>query len=272
MGKTLMIMNLPKMLLLGAAMAAMAGCAEPDTAEPEPDAPRPSSVTEADLEASPVARLAKAIEDGDAAMVARHVAYPLERQEPLPSKKTELLDEKGPLALFAGETEADAAFNEAERRADPETPLFRNSLFLRRRGKDGTDEWRLLLTTGSDWREADGMNEWCVSRARELKKCFFVRNARFSSNGRHLWLVCDTQSYTYLTVCSYDVQGHVFRVLTDGDTADEESDGTIRVRNKKIYLYDDNGDSLGAAWYDEWILPDGTVVRKTEPTQRPDMP
>ena len=82
-------MNTTKTILLCAAAAAMAGCSEPDTTEPAPDAQRPSSVTEADLDASPLARLAKAIEDGDAAMVARHVNYPLKRQEPLPPIRDE---------------------------------------------------------------------------------------------------------------------------------------------------------------------------------------
>ena len=39
-------------------------------------------------------------------------------------------------------------------------------------------------------------------------------------------------------------------------------DGTILVKNKKTYLDDDNGESLGARWYDAWITPNGKVVRK----------
>ena len=200
----------------------------------------------------------------------------LTEEEPLPGVpcgtppgSPSLLDESGRLALFAGFTQEDVAANEAERRADPEMPMTRNSLFLRVRNEDGEDAWRLLLTSGSDWRAADGMNEWCASRTRELKDRFFVSKARFSSETRYLLLVCDTHSYTYLTVCSHDLRDNVFRVLTDGDTAEEEPDGSILVRNKKTYLYDDNGVSLGAAWYDEWIAPDGTVLRKTEPTRNP---
>ncbi len=44
-----------------------------------------SSVRPEDLAASPIARLAKAIEDGDAATVAAFVRYPLHRAPPLPS-------------------------------------------------------------------------------------------------------------------------------------------------------------------------------------------
>lgn len=44
-----------------------------------------SSVTAADLAASPLARLAKAIEKGDAETVATFVRFPLEREAPLPA-------------------------------------------------------------------------------------------------------------------------------------------------------------------------------------------
>ena len=177
----------------------------------------------------------------------------------------ELLDESGELALFAGETAADAAYNETQRNAEPRCP--RNSLFLRRRRANGAAEWRLLLTTGSDWRMADGMNEWCSLHAQTLKERFVVHKARFSSDGRHLWLVCNTYSFTFTVVCSYDMTKGTLRVLTDGDTADEQPDGTIRVKNKKTYLTDEKGNPLGAAWYDEWIAPNGTVIRKTSPAK-----
>ena len=52
------------------------------------------------------------------------------------------------------------------------------------------------------------------------------------------------------------------RVLIDGDTADEQPDGTILAKNKKTYLFDDNGEPLGARFYDAWITADGKVVRK----------
>ncbi|MBR4190311.1 MAG: hypothetical protein IKQ55_10155 [Kiritimatiellae bacterium] len=44
-----------------------------------------SSVGPDDLAASPIARLAQAIEDGDAATVAAYVRYPLEREAPIPA-------------------------------------------------------------------------------------------------------------------------------------------------------------------------------------------
>ena len=49
----------------------------------------------------------------------------------------ELLDEKGSLALYCGRTAEDAAFVAAELERDPETPFWRNSLFLLRPAADG---------------------------------------------------------------------------------------------------------------------------------------
>ena len=178
--------------------------------------------------------------------------------------KAELLNEKGELALFAGETAEDSAFNKAGQESNPDFYNFRNSLFLRRRRADGTDEWRVLLTTGSDWRAHDGMDKWCSGQADDLRRCFFVDKASFASDGRHLWLVCNPQTCTFHLVCSYDVYDRTFRVLIDGYTAVEEPDGTIRVEDKKIYLQDKNGEPLGAAWHDVWISPDGTIVRKSD--------
>ncbi len=48
-----------------------------------------SSVRPRDLAASPIARLAQAIEDGDAKTVAAYVRYPLEREAPLPPLENE---------------------------------------------------------------------------------------------------------------------------------------------------------------------------------------
>ncbi len=178
------------------------------------------------------------------------------------------LGASGALALFSGETAEDAAFNKASKMDHKEAPLQRNTLFLLRSPKNEDDlfnDWQLLLTTGYNWRFAHGMDEWCASRAQELKRCFLVERATFASDGRHIWLVCNTQSHTYLTVCTYDVENKEFRVLTDGDTADEQPDGTILVKNKKTYLVDEDGNPLCAAWYDAWIAPDGKVVRKSEP-------
>lgn len=175
----------------------------------------------------------------------------------------ELLDESGALALFAGETADDVLFNKPDESDRMRTA--RNSLFLRLRGADGTDEWRLLLTSGSGWREADGMSEWCQSQVHDLQKDFFVCEARFSSDGRHLWLVCDPScTFWWDVVCSYDASTNTFRALVDGDSADEQPDGTIRVKGKKSYP----DDGLGAAWRDVWVNSDGKIVREGEFTLR----
>ena len=179
-------------------------------------------------------------------------------------EEPELLYESGGLALYAGETDEDSAYNKA-RGSEPLDPC-RNSLFLRQRKTDGTDEWRVLLTTGSNWREAAGAGAdgWCSDRALDVKNCFYVWRASFSSDGRRLWLVCDPHTYTYRVVCSYDVYNRTFRVLIDGDDAEEESDGTIRITGKKFYPNDD----LGAAWHDVWIDSNGNIVRKGDITLR----
>lgn len=52
------------------------------------------------------------------------------------------------------------------------------------------------------------------------------------------------------------------------ESEEEQEDGTILVRDKKTYLSDENGEPLGAAWYDVWLTPDGKVVRKTTPTRK----
>ena len=167
-----------------------------------------------------------------------------------------LLDESGSLALFAGETAEDTAYNKES------TCDMRKSLFLRRRILNGTEEWRLLLTTGSEWREADGMDEWCSTHTRLVKSCFCVCRANFALNGRHVWLVCESNFATFRVICSYETQANTLRVIIDGDTADEQPDGTILVKNKKTYLSDENGEPLGARFYDAWINPDGEIVRK----------
>ena len=195
--------------------------------------------------------------------------------EPIPGSPCEvepktvvLLDEVGELALFAGETEADAVFNAVARKADSECPEIRNSLFLWQKMKDGTNVWRLVMTSGGGWRDADGMSEWCKDHASDVRSCFFVMKARISADGRGIWLVCDPHTSAYSLVCRYNFDNNSFRVLCDGDTADEQADGTILIKNKKTYLYDEKGVSLGAAWYDEWIDPDGKVVRKTMPSRK----
>ncbi len=181
----------------------------------------------------------------------------------------ERLYECGDLALFVGETESDIAFNEKE--AKREKRLFcapRNSLFLRRRTKGGTNVWRLVMTSGGDWDEARAMGRLCKERALDVKKSFNVMKASLSRDGRFIWLVCDLDFGTYDVVCRFDWAKNSFAVLTDGDTAEEQADGTILIRNKKTYLSDENGEPLGAARYDVWITPDGKVVRETTPTRK----
>lgn len=82
--------------------------------------------------------------------------------------KAELLAESGALALFAGETAEDSAYNEES------TCDTRKSLFLRRRKLNGKKVWTLLLTTGSDWREPAGMSKWCSTHTQLVKSCFCV--------------------------------------------------------------------------------------------------
>ena len=183
-------------------------------------------------------------------------------------RTSELLYEVGDLALFAGETELDAAHNAAARKADSECTEIRNSLFLRQKTKDGTNVWRLVMTSGGGWKDAVGVSEWCRDLAGDVRSCFFVMKARMSADGRGIWLVCDPHTSTYSLVCRYNFDDNSFRVLCDGDTADEQADGTILIKNRKTYLQDEKGEPLGAAWYDEWITPDGKVVRKSTPSRR----
>ena len=64
---------------------------------------------------------------------------------PAKPEKAKLLCESGELALFEGETAEDSVYNKAR---EPESlDPCRNSLFLRRRRANRTDEWRVLLTT-----------------------------------------------------------------------------------------------------------------------------
>ena len=174
--------------------------------------------------------------------------------------EAELLDESGSLALFSGKTAEDSAFNKEGR------GVYRNSLFLRRRMADGTDEWRVILTTGSKWREAAGMGKWASFQASDLKNNFYIKEAKFASDGRHLWLVCNTCNAWWNVVCSYDVQTDEFRALIDGNAPEDQPDGTILVHGKKFYPWPDDG--RGAAWHDIWITPEGKIVRKGKITLR----
>ena len=179
-------------------------------------------------------------------------------------RDAELLDESGAFALYVGETAEDADSNKA-RDADPDRPC-RNSLFLRCRKADGTDEWRVLMTSGSTWREVAGMSEWCSSQSSDLKDHFYLKDAKFASDRRHLWLVCNTDITLWDVVCSYDVKKDEFRVLIDGSSFEEQPDGTLLVQGKKSYPNPDDG--LGAIWRDVWINSEGEIVRKGQITLR----
>ncbi len=180
-------------------------------------------------------------------------------------KNVKPLHEIDDLTLFVGETESDMAFNAKSRNES------RNSLFLWRRTKDGTDEWRLLLTSLGDWKAAEGMERFGRNWTGDVYRCLDIRRANLSKDGRSIWLVCDSHNSLFSLVCRYDLREKAFWVLTDGDSADEEPDGTIWVLNKKIYLTDKNGEPDGAAWREEWITPDGKVVRKGEPRRAEDV-
>ena len=184
-------------------------------------------------------------------------------------KDAKLLNEYGDLSLFSGEPEADVAFNVAAKQDGNWNS--RNSLFLRKRTKEGTNAWRLLMTSGGDWKDADGMNKWCKMWADSIRDCFNVIRASLSRDGRYVWMVYNPYIPLYDVVCRFDLRENSLCVLTDGDSADEEPDGTIWVLNKKIYLYDKNGEPDGAGWIEEWITPDGEVVRKGEPKRADDV-
>lgn len=167
----------------------------------------------------------------------------------------ELLYEKGGISLYAGETEKDIASN-------AENPWeFSNSLFLKRRKADGTAEWRMLLTTGSDCRDAEDNSSAGLTTGN-----FRVLKASLSHDGRHIWLVCDSHTSLYCLAYAYDVYDNTFRYLTNGDDAIEQPDGTIRVKGNKFYPKKDDG--LGAAWRDVWVTPDGKIVAEGRITLR----
>lgn len=176
-------------------------------------------------------------------------------------KCAKLLNEHGDIAMFSGETEADIVFNSDVKRKDD--GCFRNSLFLKRNKVDGSVEWRLLLTSGGDWKDAEGMDKWSKMQAGDIRSCYKVVKASLSKDRRYVWMVCDPScTFWFDVVCRFDLQENTLAVLTDGDSAIEQSDGTIMVTGKKMYLSDENGEPLGARWYDLWMTPDGEVVRK----------
>ena len=128
----------------------------------------------------------------------------------------------------------------------------------------GKDEWRLLLTSGGDWKDAEVMDKRCKDCADDIRKGFYVWRASLSKDGHFVWLVCDRHLCSYDLVCRFDLRENTLAVLIDGDEADEEEDGTIRVKGKKFYPNDDHG----AAWHDVWITPNGKIVREGKITLR----
>lgn len=178
--------------------------------------------------------------------------------------RLEELDEAGEWALYAGETEEDAAFVAAEAEKDPEMALPRNSLFLRRPAADGTPEWRVVLTSGTGWR-AEGMVDWMEEEFRER---LHVLHARFSADRRRILLVLDPHTHAWFAVCSYDWRAKVLRFLSDGGGIEELPDGTLLVKEVKTYRRDANGESLGAVWEDKVFAADGRAIPDPDPRGR----
>ena len=114
-------------------------------------------------------------------------------------KNAELLYEVDGLALFAGETESDIAFNKSN------DWLQRNSLFMRRCMESGREEWRLVMTAEGDWMLAEGMGEWCNDRAKDARRDFCVMKARLSKDRQSVWMVCDPHISIYSIACRLDL-------------------------------------------------------------------
>lgn len=178
--------------------------------------------------------------------------------------RLEELNELGEWALYAGETEEDAAFVAAEVEKDPEMALPRNSLFLRRPAADGVPEWRVVLTSGAEWR-AEGMSDWMEE---EFRARLHVLDARFSADRRRILLVLDPHTHAWFAVCTYDWRAKVLRFLSDGGGIDELPDGTLLVKEVKTYRRDANGESLGAVWEDKVFAADGRAIPDPDPRGR----
>lgn len=171
-------------------------------------------------------------------------------------KNAKLLNGYGDIALFSGETDADADFNVSS--------LFhsRNSLFLRKL-KEGKDEWRLLLTSAGDWRwrDADGMDESYKKWMSEIRENFNVHDARFAKDGHRIWLVCKIRDFH--VVCRFDFRENTMRCLCEGGRAEEQPDGTVRVRDRHICIC--KGGYFAIVDSVKWITPDGNVIKKDKP-------
>ncbi len=123
----------------------------------------------------------------------------------------QILYESGEFALFAGETVSDTEHNDAEGNVHEESSqLLRNSLFLRRTLDNGKYEWRLLLTTGGDWRDAEPSDTWALSHSANLRCQFLIYGACISSDGRYIWMICNSQGveyFTFTTICRWRHRG-----------------------------------------------------------------
>ena len=109
------------------------------------------------------------------------------------------------------------------------------------------------------------MGEWGRIRVGDIRKCFNVVNASLTRDGCTVWMSCDPPCSAWFdVVCRFDLHENTLAVLIDGDEADEEEDGTIRVKGQKFYPNDDRG----AAWHDVWITPNGKIVREGKITLR----
>ena len=188
--------------------------------------------------------------------------------EPKDAKLLYEIHKDSEIALFAGETPDDVVVNKKNKK-EHEMWEYRNSLFMRRINEKGEDVWLLLMTSADDWKCADDMLECYQGSANDVRSSLYVLKASLSKDGRYVWLVCDPHIGTYYVVCRYDLYERTLRVISDGDSAEEQEDGTMLIRGRKTYLNDGNGEPLGAHWYDAWITPDGKLVRKSKP-ERPD--
>lgn len=123
-----------------------------------------------------------------------------------PPANAALLDHSGALALFSGETAEDAAFNESIGGEASEPPRKRRSLFFRWRAQDGTDEWRLMLTTGL--KSVDHFFGWDATRELldDVRERFEVDDAALCRDKLAWDIVCRTRegSRVACRLCLWD--------------------------------------------------------------------
>lgn len=135
-----------------------------------------------------------------------------------PPANATLLDHSGALALFSGETAEDAAFNESIGRDASEPPRKRRSLFFRWRAQDGTDEWRLMLTTGL--KSVDHFFGWDATRELldDVRERFEVDDAALCRDELAWDVVCRTRegSRVACRLCLYDGLNFEQRIHRNG--------------------------------------------------------